>query len=57
MINIDYPNISLDKKTNEQNIQAIKSWMYQLADSLNIELKALEDDITDIKSILDKMEG
>lgn len=56
MATFDTPNISVEKKTNEQNMQAVKAYLTDLAENLNhvinqqnAEMEALRAEIAEIK--------
>lgn len=56
MATFDTPNISVEKKTNEQNMQAVKAYLTDLAENLNYvinqqnaEMEALRAEIAEIK--------
>lgn len=41
----DYPNINVEKRSNEENMQSTKSYLSALADQLNYALNNLESRI------------
>jgi len=47
-----YPAISLEKKTNEQNIQATKTYLNDLSDNLNYQVDSLESRLLTLEKIL-----
>lgn len=56
MATFDTPNISVEKKTNEQNMQAVKAYLTDLAENLNYvinqqnaKMEALRAEIAEIK--------
>lgn len=48
---IDYPNVN-SKKSNEQNIMALKSYLNELSDLLNYRLDKLESEVDSIKEAI-----
>lgn len=48
----DYPNINVGGKSNEQNMQAVKSYLNNLSDQLNFYINELETEISDLKEII-----
>jgi len=57
MATFDYPSISVDNKTNEQNMAQAKAWMYQMVDQLNYSIEYLEDRIAYLENKINSMEG
>lgn len=53
----DVPSIDVVNKTNEQNMQSAKSYLYGLADQLNYEISVLEDRISSLEARLSELEG
>lgn len=49
----DYPNINVSGKSNEQNMQAVKSYLNSLSDQLNYYLNDIEKQISELKSIIE----
>lgn len=41
----DYPNINVEKRSNEENMQSTKAYLSELADQLNYALNNLESRI------------
>ena len=44
----DYPSVD-DKATNEENVQALRSWAYQTVEELRSIITALQDEINEMK--------
>lgn len=53
----DSPNIDVNKKTNEQNMQATKAYLIDMAEQLNYQIALMKDSISDISSRLSELEG
>ncbi len=54
----DSPNISVESKSNEQNMQITKSYLGNLADNLNYLVsrqEALETELAELKSIVSEL--
>lgn len=54
----DAPNISVGKKTNEENIQQMKSWSSSTADNLNYLVarqEALESTVASLQSTVNEL--
>lgn len=49
----DYPNINVSGKSNEQNMQAVKSYLNSLSDQLNYYLNDIEKQLSELKSIIE----
>lgn len=45
MLNIDYPAISVEEKTNEQNMQTTKAYLINLVENLQYQIANLESRI------------
>lgn len=50
MATFDAPNISVEKKTNEQNMQAVKAYLTDLADQLNYTVNQQQKEIETLRS-------
>jgi hypothetical protein len=51
MITFDVPNISVSKKSNEENMQSVKDFSYELVDQLNYVLNSLNDRIEALEAL------
>lgn len=50
MAALDVPSVNVDNKTNEQNIQAFKSWAYSTIEQLNYYISSLEERVTALEN-------
>lgn len=50
-----YPNIKVGKMTNEQNIQNVKSYLYELSDNTSRYIINLENEVEELKKELAKL--
>lgn len=57
MATFDAPNISVEKKTNEQNMQAVKAYLTDLADQLNYMVNQQQKEIENLRSEIEALEG
>jgi chaperonin cofactor prefoldin len=51
------PNVSVATKTTEQNIQSMKSYLTEMADSLNYHIGFLENKIEAMQKEIDELKG
>jgi flagellar basal body P-ring protein FlgI len=51
MITFDVPNINVEKKSNEQNMQNVKDFAYELVDQLNYVVNNLNDRIEILEAL------
>lgn len=42
MAKFDYPNVDIENMSNEQNIESLKSFLYNLSDTLNYSLNQVD---------------
>ena len=56
MAQFDYPNISIDNKSNEQNMQATKAHLNALADQLNYYIDSITNTLNEHESRISKLE-
>lgn len=49
MLNMDYPSISVEEKSNEQNMQATKSYLINLVENLQYALANLESRVEQLE--------
>lgn len=54
---LDTPSVSVEKKSNEQNIQTLKSWCGNTAAELNYSIASLEERVAAIESALSNSES
>lgn len=47
---LDYPSIDVAKKSNEANMQAVKSCMYEMVDQLNYYVTELENKVEQLQA-------
>lgn len=57
MATFDYPSISVDGRTNEQNMSQIKAWTMQTVDQLNYYIDYLEDRIAYLENEIRNLQG
>lgn len=57
MATFDAPNISVEKKTNEQNMQAVKAYLTDLADQLNYTVNQQQKEIETLRSEIKALKG
>jgi len=57
MASFDVPSISISDKTNEQNMQVVKSYLSEMADKLNYEINVLQDAILALQEEIDQLKG
>lgn len=57
MATFDAPNISVEKKTNEQNMQAVKAYLTDLADLLNYTVNQQQKEIETLRSEIKALKG
>lgn len=57
MATFDAPNISVEKKTNEQNMQAVKAYLTDLADLLNYTVNQQQKEIETLRSEIEALKG
>ena len=57
MATFDAPNISVEKKTNEQNMQAVKAYLTDLADQLNYMVNQQQKEIETLRSKIEALKG
>jgi hypothetical protein len=53
----DYPGIDVEKKTTEQNLQATKAYLIEMAEQLNYQIGLLKDTVNEINDRLSNLEG
>lgn len=51
------PNVSLNSKTTEQNIQSLKSYLTEMADSLNYHIGYMEAKMEQMQREIDDLKG
>ena len=49
-----YPNIKVGKMTNEQNMQSVKGFLYQMSDETSQYITNLEQEVADLKKMLEE---
>ncbi|MGO5230689.1 hypothetical protein ACTQ1U_06455 [Thermoguttaceae bacterium LCP21S3_D4] len=49
MAKFDYPNVDIENMSNEQNIESLKSFLYNLSDTLNYSLNQVDARISEIE--------
>ena len=49
MAKFDYPNVDIEYMSNEQNIESLKSFIYNLSDTLNYSLNQVDARISAIE--------
>lgn len=49
MAKFDYPNVDIENMSNEQNIESLKSFLYNLSDTLNYSLNQVDARISAIE--------
>lgn len=54
---LTYPSIDVTKKSNEENLQATKSYLYETADQINYQLNMMNDYIMTLEARLNALEG
>lgn len=54
MATFDVPSINVSDKTNEENMQAVKSHLYNLSDNLNYYINNLESRISTLENLLNE---
>lgn len=57
MSTFDYPSISVDQRTNEQNMSSIRAWSMQTVDQLNYLIEHMQDEITNLRNELNELKG
>ncbi len=55
MSSFDYPNIS-EKKSNEENMQAARSWMMDMSDRMNYVVRNMENQISELEKRIAELE-
>ena len=53
----DGPGVSVESKTNEQNLQILKGYLNDMADQLNYQIATLQSQIDDLKARVESKEG
>ena len=56
MTQLGYPNISVGKKTNEENMQSVKGYLSEMAEQLNYQISYLESKVEQLEAIVRKLE-
>ena len=54
---LEPPNINVANKTNEQNMQIVKSYMTEMTNVVNNFMAAMTEEITDIKTDIAEIKG
>ncbi len=54
---LDYPSIDVEKKTNEQNLQATKAYLIDMAEQLNYQIGLLKDTCNELSERISTLEG
>lgn len=57
MINLDAPSVNVAEKSNEENIQSIKSWAAELVGQLSYQISQLESAITVLQAEVENLKG
>ena len=52
-----YPNINTTKYTNEQNMQNVKAYMFELSDSANQYIERLESEIEGLREEINSIKN
>lgn len=52
-----YPNIKIGKMTIEQNMQNVKSYLYQMSDNTSKYINSLENEVEELKKKIAKLES
>ena len=55
MSSFDYPNIC-EKKSNEENMQAARSWMMDMSDRMNYVVRNMENQISELGKRIAELE-
>ena len=53
----DYPNVNVGKKTNEQNMQAMYSYMCNAADQMNYVVGQLTQQIENLRNEVEELKN
>lgn len=53
----DYPNVNVGKKTNEQNMQAMYSYMCNTADQMNYVVSQLTQQIENLRNEVEELKN
>lgn len=51
MAKFDYPNVDIENMSNEQNIESLKSFLYNLSDTLNYSLNQVDARISALEEL------
>ena len=54
---LEQPNINVANKTNEQNMQIVKSYMTEMTNVVNNFMAAMTEEIADIKTDIAEIKG
>ena len=52
-----YPNVKVGKLTNEQNIQNVKSFLYNMSEQISTYINNLENEIAELKSEIENLKA
>lgn len=51
MAKFEYPNVDIENMSNEQNIESLKSFLYNLSDTLNYSLNQVDARISALEEL------
>lgn len=54
---INTPSISVSNKSNEENIQALKSWANNMTDTFNFYITSLQSQIEELNKEIQTLKG
>ena len=54
---VNTPSISVSEKSNEQNIQALKSWANNMTDAFNFYITSMQSQLDELKKEIQTLKG
>lgn len=57
MAAFDSPNINVTRKSNEENMQIVKNYLSDLADTLNYTVNSMQEQINALAERISELEG
>lgn len=53
----DFPTIDVERRSNEENIKAIKSYLFEMTDQLNYEIDQIKSQIQELNDKIASLGG
>ena len=54
---VNTPSVSVSEKSNEQNIQALKSWANNITETFNFYITSMQSEIDELKKEIHTLKG